>query len=199
MHNWAGVGWGRRSTDHSLLILARASRFKHVYSSTIFENILKPSNSIHFYICLNEIWWQFNWDLQPEVDLLTHQIGGQGLVSLKRPDLYFVIHRNNTTEKVFGCTIFILPVHDTILCPSRAKDTRFRPYAQKIHVSKISNPTKSFDPLRHLKSLAPGRGHGKEVTRFFLFTSTVFNILLLHRTTEYIPYQDSRGPFSKFT
>ena len=72
-------------------------------------------------------------------------------------------------------------------------------YAQKIQVSKISKPTKSFDPLRHLKSLAPGRGHGKEVTRFFLFTSTVFNILLLHRTTEYIPYQGSRGPFSKFT
>lgn len=115
------------------------------------------------------------------------------------PDLHFVIHRNNTTEKAFVCTIFIFLVHDTILCPSRAKDTRFRPYAQKIHVLKISNPTKSFDPLRHLKSLAPGRGHGKEITRFFLFTSTVFNILLLHRTTEYIPYQDSRGPFSKFT
>ena len=55
---------------------------------------------------------------------------GVKLVSVKRPDLYFVIHRNNTTEKVFGCTIFILPVHDTILCPSRAKDTRFRQIPQ---------------------------------------------------------------------
>ena len=48
-----GLGWGRRPTDHSLLILTQASRFKHVYSSTIFKNMFKPSNSIHFYICLN--------------------------------------------------------------------------------------------------------------------------------------------------
>ena len=151
MHNWAGVGWGRRSTDHSLLILARASRFKHVYSSTIFENILKPSDIIHFYICLNEIYWQLNWGLQPEVDLLMHQIGGQGLVSLKWPDLYFVIHRNNTTEKVFVCTIFIFPVHDTILCPSRAKDTRFRPIPQIFLPSK--NPgIENFKPHKILRS-----------------------------------------------
>lgn len=39
---------------------------------------------------------------------------GIKLVNLKRPDLNFVIHRNNTTEKVFVGTIFIFPVHDTI-------------------------------------------------------------------------------------
>ena len=63
-----------------------------------------------------------NW--RPRISIVSLKL------SLKRPDLYFVIHRNNTTEKVFVCTIFIFPVHDTILCPSRAKDTRFRPIPQ---------------------------------------------------------------------
>ena len=78
-------------------------------------------------------------------------IGGQGLVSLKRPDLHFVIHRNNTTEKAFICTIFIFLVHDTILCPSRAKDTRFRPYPQ-IFLRPKNPGIENFKPHKILRS-----------------------------------------------
>ena len=160
MHNWAGVGWRRRPTDHNLLILAQASRFKDVYSSIIFKNMFKPLNSIHFYICLNEIEWQFNWAFNRKLTCW-----GIKLVSLKRPDLNFVIHRNNTTEKVFVGTIFIFPVHDTIFLSlpreghAVSLNTPKSPTPKKIQVSKISNPTKSFDHSRHLQSLAPRRGH----------------------------------------
>ena len=145
MHNWAGVGWGRRSTDHSLLILAQASRFKHV---PIVQ--LGPSTGS----------WPAdasNW--RPRISQ----------PSLKRPDLYFVIHRNNATEKVFFCScsalfLFFPCMIPYFVRPARrtrgfAKYPKFS-YPQKIQVSKISNPTKSFKSPRHLNSLAPRRGHG---------------------------------------
>jgi len=117
-----------------------------------------------------------------------HQIGGQGLVSLKRPVLYFVIRRNNTTEKVFVCTIFIFPVHDTILsfvpreghAPKNPGIENFKP-----HKIRRSPPSPEISSSRERAWIRSNKGFSfsRELKHFIIATNhRVYTVPWLQRS-----------------
>lgn len=106
-------------------------------------------------------------------------------------------------RKYSSALFLFFPCIIPYFCPTRAKDTRFRSIPQNLLPPKHPG-IENFKPHKILRSL-PSPAISSSWKRAWIRSNKVFrfqeywNNLLLHRTTEYILYQDSRGPFSKYT